>query len=711
MSADVIHAAGQEPAKGSTLEYDRFEDASEEIRLVEIVHHTDQCLKLKLRKFKIANAPEYNAISYTWGDAGVTVEIIVNDQTKHITRNCRFALEQVHWHSHLNQPHPVYFWIDSICINQDDDEEKKHQVAMMSRIYTQAVKVLACIGDHQDNSEDLATTLAAARDFAEQCKNGQYFSNAEKSWSRINDKTTLGAVKSFICNTLERKDGGELLMRRFLDTFYDFSARQYWTRLWIIQEVAASKHLEVLCGFDKFSRPDIFLLDWIATSYRWSFYVRINAPRGSFYNSNMTSFDRDDAFSFLTFVLNRNSKDRIPAIDIFSSRIQFGCSRPEDRVYGMLDLVEWPNVEPSIKLEPVYGPCANMDVAEYFLSYVDYTYRQYPPIFKGLEISHDLSKMETLIKDRSVELPTPQATPGKYSTRMYDLDINSCEILSRKNMDRLTAELVRIKTTTRDFHPTTDMINNAPQLLYSESDIAGLLCSKARENDLIVKTPFSKGLLVLRETGNSNEYDIIGQGLLLAGFDFPETRLLLVETRERYANELINHYIRLMWIQADLGTGASDRYEFRRENLYRERFAGCLDVLQKYYGVRLESSVHEEEPQPSMISEEISSSTIGFGDDLFEQPHPEKRGQHVLSQIRSLLRRFEEIQRIAKQDKQSLDQQGRKIGWRQTFILKLEPLEMLLLACQDLEKDGTRNEDKMMGRLKTKVYGTVIAED
>ncbi|KAF9763118.1 hypothetical protein IL306_003236 [Fusarium sp. DS 682] len=101
----------------------------------------------------------FYAISYTWGDSGFTEKTSINGQVMAVTKNCHYALTQVNDRYPSSPGNPVYIWIDSICINQDDNDEKSYQVAMMGDIYTKAFKVLACIGPHEDNSEMLSNIL------------------------------------------------------------------------------------------------------------------------------------------------------------------------------------------------------------------------------------------------------------------------------------------------------------------------------------------------------------------------------------------------------------------------------------------------------------------------------------------------------------------------------------------------------------------------
>lgn len=44
-------------------------------------------------------------------------------------------------------------WIDAICINQQDDLEKNHQVAMMSDIYQRALRVLVWLGESSEERD------------------------------------------------------------------------------------------------------------------------------------------------------------------------------------------------------------------------------------------------------------------------------------------------------------------------------------------------------------------------------------------------------------------------------------------------------------------------------------------------------------------------------------------------------------------------------
>ncbi|KAH8194009.1 hypothetical protein TruAng_011824 [Truncatella angustata] len=82
--------------------------------------------------------PKYHAISYTWGDPKFTTYLRINGKKFQVRQNCEYALRQAHSHGGSR-----YYWLDAICIDQNDTTEKGHQVAMMGDIYRNAAHVLA----------------------------------------------------------------------------------------------------------------------------------------------------------------------------------------------------------------------------------------------------------------------------------------------------------------------------------------------------------------------------------------------------------------------------------------------------------------------------------------------------------------------------------------------------------------------------------------
>jgi hypothetical protein len=97
----------------------------------------------------------FNAISQVRGDPSITHAIYCQGKPVHITTNLHAALLRLRNSAHLRDywyKDNLPFWIDAICINQDDPIERGHQVNMMRDIYSAAREVLVWLGDSTTES-------------------------------------------------------------------------------------------------------------------------------------------------------------------------------------------------------------------------------------------------------------------------------------------------------------------------------------------------------------------------------------------------------------------------------------------------------------------------------------------------------------------------------------------------------------------------------
>jgi hypothetical protein len=83
--------------------------------------------------------PNYEALSYCWGKTNVRHTIQVDGKTLMVGENLFSALN----HLRGDQPDDMrHVWIDAICINQQDQEERGCQVLRMGSIYARACRVI-----------------------------------------------------------------------------------------------------------------------------------------------------------------------------------------------------------------------------------------------------------------------------------------------------------------------------------------------------------------------------------------------------------------------------------------------------------------------------------------------------------------------------------------------------------------------------------------
>jgi hypothetical protein len=166
------------------------------------------------------------ALSYCWGDPTKQKPIMVDNAQLHVTANLYAALYR------LRRPtEKRYIWIDAVCINQTDDKEKSQQVQMMRQIYCGACRTVVWLGEG---------TEATSQGF----KLIPRLANVLKLKEEMNDSTFLQATSGRDLSFFNLPYRYHYDWRNFLATF----DLPYFTRIWIIQEVAVSSEVEIICG-------------------------------------------------------------------------------------------------------------------------------------------------------------------------------------------------------------------------------------------------------------------------------------------------------------------------------------------------------------------------------------------------------------------------------------------------------------------------------
>ncbi|KAK1964565.1 hypothetical protein LY78DRAFT_562435, partial [Colletotrichum sublineola] len=119
------------------------------IRLMNIVPNDDPYYPIEchLEHVSLRKAGAYVALSYCWGNEENITHIVVSGSSFPVTRNLAHALQLLR----LEGTHRV--WVDAICINQADLDERAQQVSCMCAIYQHATKTVSWIGYPRTNSD------------------------------------------------------------------------------------------------------------------------------------------------------------------------------------------------------------------------------------------------------------------------------------------------------------------------------------------------------------------------------------------------------------------------------------------------------------------------------------------------------------------------------------------------------------------------------
>lgn len=310
-------------------------------------------LPFQLTVFPMDDMPKYKALSYCWGteDASKTIEI--NRRTFHIRPNLYAFLEAQHIgdHSEIHSRGPWLF-VDAVCINQQDLDERSSQVALMGDIYRGATEVIAWLGVDGDVERDFTETTLTRRGFHYDLGAWQHM------FDDIACTRAFHAARRLFNDSEDDVDEFELLDfdAMFVQSLViPLVCRPFWSRLWIVQEVILGKTLTIWYKTLRVSWDVLYA----CLEFGWSIALRNLGNSGGFqlFGLNHANLDygSDRSALHVSFILKEKQRvssnaqvGRIPLSTAIMSFNRQECSNPVDKVFGVLGMT------PSV-LEPNYS--------------------------------------------------------------------------------------------------------------------------------------------------------------------------------------------------------------------------------------------------------------------------------------------------------------------------------------------------------------------
>jgi hypothetical protein len=163
---------------------------------------------------------DFEALSYTWGDEGDAKSIVVNGNRKEVSKNLEAALGTLRGLQETRLG--MSYWVDSLCIDQGNVEERNAQVKRMREIYGRARSVIVWLG------QGVETDKIAVETMHHLCRHPCV------------EETLRLPPDSMV-------EGWHALSV--------FARKPYWNRAWIIQELAMNHNSTLfLCGRYKLTR-------------------------------------------------------------------------------------------------------------------------------------------------------------------------------------------------------------------------------------------------------------------------------------------------------------------------------------------------------------------------------------------------------------------------------------------------------------------------
>ena len=232
-SPSLAMCPGQLGDQKTSLEYRPLGDL--EIRLVSFKRDQggSSPFELQLEHFECLKAPSYIALSYVWGNPDNSHPVNVNSRDFNVTRNLYEALLHIYELSSIFEEGlsrqsesghaDLFLWVDALCINQRDIDEKSKQVPRMTEIFSSAYTVLIWLGSF----DKLGRKILGI----------ELLLHVLESMSPLDEfpKPTLTFVLS-----PEPRDPGDAAIR-LLETYMEIMRNDWFRRGWVVQEYALSR--------------------------------------------------------------------------------------------------------------------------------------------------------------------------------------------------------------------------------------------------------------------------------------------------------------------------------------------------------------------------------------------------------------------------------------------------------------------------------------
>jgi hypothetical protein len=278
-------------------------------------------IQLSVSVISLDHDPEYDALSYVWGDPDDTYQISLSGQAFQVTRNLRDALIR------LRQPKEGkarIIWVDAICIDQANVLERNSQVLLMGSIYQQCTRCVIWLGEEDSATEDalgFIKWMASDKHMLE----WPCFEKIPQTTLNLYLPDGLGEV-------FEEEDDLEspLALKRFME-------RPWWFRTWTVQEIVLPNKIQVLCGKYEVGWEEIVQASSAVTKHWVACCTAQYSGLGQFQGSIFASFAAyvDNIESHRNTFKEHQENDFIRLLADFRSRL---ASCGHDKVYGLLGL-------------------------------------------------------------------------------------------------------------------------------------------------------------------------------------------------------------------------------------------------------------------------------------------------------------------------------------------------------------------------------------
>ena len=323
-------------------QYQALDAEAENIRLMYLLPaQTSAVIRVDLVHIRLTkeDVPKYEALSYAWGNRDTPEVIYVGqkgEDTIAVTRSLHQALPYLRYKDKRR-----VLWVDAICVDQQNLEERSHQVQRMGDVYSLADRVIVWLGVDDTTSMHAIQLLRTVA------------SEIEVDWIT----STMTPVSQDDADWVDLPYA-RLNSRQDMFAIYSLVMRPWFERLWVQQEIHSNANAVLICGLDTLSWHD----------FRKSIY---------FFFRTWRNFEDDKAlypglrvrFLLIYHMISEGGYFTLGALIERSQHCK--CSDPRDRVYAVLNMLT--TFERDTKIKPDYTKTVSQVYRDVVLSILDNT--------------------------------------------------------------------------------------------------------------------------------------------------------------------------------------------------------------------------------------------------------------------------------------------------------------------------------------------------
>ncbi|KAI1387159.1 heterokaryon incompatibility protein-domain-containing protein [Hypoxylon trugodes] len=250
-----MNDGGPNHLESLTQPYDSRLLTQSHFRLIELIPGKwEDPLKCSLEQFTLDRPVSYRALSYAWGSSATTSPIQANGVEMQITKNLETALKNLR-----EEAFAVTLWVDALCINQNDLDERQAQVQIMRDIYSCAASVVVFLGDGASHFTPSHYQPEKPADYTfpndlENCLMLEVFLRQHGTLANVFGRgfEPFCLVALFAQHNSKHIDDllglGEKVLQELFEDLRMMLLSPWWSRIWVFQEIIVSKKISIQYG-------------------------------------------------------------------------------------------------------------------------------------------------------------------------------------------------------------------------------------------------------------------------------------------------------------------------------------------------------------------------------------------------------------------------------------------------------------------------------